>query len=781
MNSTLLPRALALVCCLIVSSLCFSNSNPLKFENSNLLEDCNNPPTILCPPFVWLKPTESDHPDRTGYPVVESGSGCDEPIITYYDEKEIINICHIVITRIWIAQDPNNMSLVDTCHQTIKRVDEEAPVFMNPPQDIDVYATTANCRSQVFWAMPEIYDNVLIDEISITGKWNGIVSTVENGGFYNEGLTEVTYFITDKCGNFTKYTFNINVRCADCHIQCPDDITLAVGSDVSPQFLGEAQSYSGNMDCGEASISFNDIMVETGCNGAMTFCRIWSATFEKNSGIFTCKQNIELTNNAPINLSACPPDVVVANNFTVVNWEEPVASNGLNSVTLSSNFMPGQFFPQGITTIIYTATDDCGNEEECSFKVSVLEDISHLDCPDDISILCDGNGGALVDWSPPTYDGSCSSCVKGRNIPGFIYIGSFNGSQYYCSQKNYTYAQAKLKAERLGGYIVSINSQEENDFVASYIGSSSALIGLSDFDNEGHFKWHSGESVSFTNWYYNQPNDKDNYQDAVEIMRSGEWNDVDNDSSLEFVLEIPCEFVTQLEGPGPGTYLEIGVYNVLYQIADGCGLEQYCQFTISVEEGISIECVDDIYVEIPSNDNDVEIEFETPKSNSCCDACPESNACGEVIQISGPSSGSRFEVGVTEIVFQASDPCGHVIECRFNVYVDRRPGSRLIEEDFQSSLINQIDRGEKEVLEIEVPEVFKVYPNPVSNLMTLEIPNVTNLKTASIIDQRGKLVRSLDINQMVTQIDIRYLDKGLYFLRIDFNSERTQILKIVKL
>jgi len=336
MNLTLLPKSAFIACLLILFSASFNASTNFETDNNfNLSEDvCSSNPIILCPQFVWLKPTESTHPDRTGYPdVFPGGPDCETPTLDYYDERNVINLCHIVINRVWIARDPNNAALFDTCHQTIKQVDEEAPVFNNRPEDITVYATTANCRTQVSWDMPEIYDNVLIDYITIIGEHKGQTFEAENGGFYKEGITTVTYTIVDLCTNTTTYSFTINVMCAACHIKWPMDACLPVGSDISPSVLGYAESYSGNVDCGNADINYRDIMRETSCNGAMVYYRVWSAFFDQMPGQeYSCMQRIELKDESEITLSDCPADVIVVNNFTPAVWEEPTASNGANVV-----------------------------------------------------------------------------------------------------------------------------------------------------------------------------------------------------------------------------------------------------------------------------------------------------------------------------------------------------------------------------------------------------------------------------------------------------------------
>ncbi|PIK57791.1 hypothetical protein BSL78_05317 [Apostichopus japonicus] len=81
-------------------------------------------------------------------------------------------------------------------------------------------------------------------------------------------------------------------------------------------------------------------------------------------------------------------------------------------------------------------------------------------------------------------------------------------------------------------YLADIQSMEENDFVSEMVaGGSRAWIGAEK--DVSSFYWiRDSESdkveVSFTNWKFNEPNDKDGSEDCVEINRGppGKWNDL---------------------------------------------------------------------------------------------------------------------------------------------------------------------------------------------------------------------------------------------------------------
>lgn len=98
-------------------------------------------------------------------------------------------------------------------------------------------------------------------------------------------------------------------------------------------------------------------------------------------------------------------------------------------------------------------------------------------------------------------------------------ITDWNAALQYCNAQN--------------GYLATITSQEENDFLYSYIkqeGYESAYFGLSDAASEGTWAWANGEAVTYTNWHKNEPNGENSGEDYALFYykySDGTWNDGD--------------------------------------------------------------------------------------------------------------------------------------------------------------------------------------------------------------------------------------------------------------
>ena len=121
----------------------------------------------------------------------------------------------------------------------------------------------------------------------------------------------------------------------------------------------------------------------------------------------------------------------------------------------------------------------------------------------------------------------------------FEYAGSFEGSDYYFSTSEGTWHEADDMSDNAGGHLVTISSEEENDFVISLMQQigSNGWIGFTDEATEGDWVWTTGEDVVYTNWAAGEPND-DGDQDCGQIYWNGEWDDIECDVERPFIMEV---------------------------------------------------------------------------------------------------------------------------------------------------------------------------------------------------------------------------------------------------
>lgn len=102
----------------------------------------------------------------------------------------------------------------------------------------------------------------------------------------------------------------------------------------------------------------------------------------------------------------------------------------------------------------------------------------------------------------------------------------FQGHSYQLFSTKMSWVDAKAYCEGLGGHLVTITSQTEQDFVCENFTKiyGTAMIGLSDADNEGDWEWVTGEVFNYSNWDSGEPNNEFN-EDYVLMHSDGTWND----------------------------------------------------------------------------------------------------------------------------------------------------------------------------------------------------------------------------------------------------------------
>jgi Ca2+-binding RTX toxin-like protein len=123
--------------------------------------------------------------------------------------------------------------------------------------------------------------------------------------------------------------------------------------------------------------------------------------------------------------------------------------------------------------------------------------------------------------------------IFGDNINLTSDFFSYNGKLYLLSNAG-TWTQAQAQAVSLGGNLVTVNNEAENQFLVDTFGEEQLWIGLTDQVVEEQFKWINGEAVTYTNWGPDQPNDVGGVEDYAQINFGGvgKWNDLPNDPSL---------------------------------------------------------------------------------------------------------------------------------------------------------------------------------------------------------------------------------------------------------
>lgn len=111
---------------------------------------------------------------------------------------------------------------------------------------------------------------------------------------------------------------------------------------------------------------------------------------------------------------------------------------------------------------------------------------------------------------------------------------SYGEHRYAITSDKLNWDEAKQFAIEQGGYLVIIDSNEENSFIRETyritlnVNNEDILwIGLSDVAEEGTFRWVNGEIPTFTNWSIGEPNNDYGTQNYGHMYLDGTWDDVE--------------------------------------------------------------------------------------------------------------------------------------------------------------------------------------------------------------------------------------------------------------
>lgn len=103
-----------------------------------------------------------------------------------------------------------------------------------------------------------------------------------------------------------------------------------------------------------------------------------------------------------------------------------------------------------------------------------------------------------------------------------------------------TWPEAKIKAEQMGGHLVTICTQEEQTLIEKMVlnGQRRAyFIGGTDEGHEGTFTWITGEPFGLAKWSHGEPNNAGGNENYLEVFNNGCWNDIPANIKRGFIVE----------------------------------------------------------------------------------------------------------------------------------------------------------------------------------------------------------------------------------------------------
>ena len=111
---------------------------------------------------------------------------------------------------------------------------------------------------------------------------------------------------------------------------------------------------------------------------------------------------------------------------------------------------------------------------------------------------------------------------------------------YKLMKNHLSWSVAKTACQAAGMRLASVHSASENALLVTAAAGNQVWIGGTDAASEGTWKWSpSGMPLSYTNWYYREPNNDWGNEHCLELVPrwSGKWNDLDCTANRKYVCE----------------------------------------------------------------------------------------------------------------------------------------------------------------------------------------------------------------------------------------------------
>jgi len=494
------------------------------------------------------------------------------------------------------------------CRACINVIDAEAPVILDMPADMSLATDLGVCQAVATWDEPTATDNDSLADFT---------SDFSPGDSFPLGATVVTYTATDATGNSTSSSFTITVEDMEAPSLAgiPADITLAAtAGSCAAVHVWDLPMASDN--CPGVSLSADHDSGESFTFGMTT---VTFTAMDDNGNSSIGSFNVTIIDVEEPLISQMPISVTLDNDAGICSavhlWADPVVTDNCAGAVLSSDYLSGDSFELGTTTVTYTATDGSGNSSSLAFTVTVndVEDPSILLMPSNMTLENDpGSCGAVADWMQPLGTDNCAAVD--------LTSSHSSGDSFPPGTTTVTYTVSDGSG----------NSVSESFFVAVTDTEDPVISGMPAdlmLDND------SGSCGATATWV--EPLVSDN---CAGVMLNGDH--------------------------ASGDVFPLGTTMVIYMAVDSSGNMTMSTFTVTVSD---IEAP--LISQMPTSvvlENDAGVCAAVHLWNEPI----VTDNCGGSTLTSDHSSGDSFEVGTTIVTYTATDSSGNSSSLTFSVTVN---------------------------------------------------------------------------------------------------------------
>ena len=404
----------------------FTDANGCTNSNSDdvTVQD-TTPPTISCPADIILN-NENGVCGAVATWLSTDVSASDNCSISSVTQTSGLNSGDIfpvgTTTNTFLVSD--NSGLTATCSFNVIVEDNEDPTWVNAPTDLTVECDGAGNVTE--------FDNWLNNTFTGMDNCPNWVITNDSSGLSDDcGMTGseiVTFRLTDESSNFIELdaTFTIedatpptiDVEASDLTVECDGNGNT---TEINDWLASIGTTGAASDTCAGVTWTNNFIALSDDCGMTGSATVTFTATDECNlTNTTTATFTIEDTTPPTIDVEASDLSIECDGNGNITEVNEWLASIGTtgaasdscagvtwtNDFTILNNDVCG-----ALTTVIFTATDECGNFVTTEATINTEDTIPPvIGCPGDVTAVTeDGDCGAIVNFQPAVAIDNCGS------------------------------------------------------------------------------------------------------------------------------------------------------------------------------------------------------------------------------------------------------------------------------------------------------------------------------------------------------------------------------------
>ncbi|MEC9475667.1 MAG: HYR domain-containing protein [Planctomycetota bacterium] len=575
--------------------------------------------------------------------------------------------------------------------------DTQNPVIEGVLVDVIIGNQPGVCGATHEWVVPDFLDNCGVAEV---------VASHQPGDFFSEGLTTITYLITDFAGLTAEDSFTVQV--ADLEVPqiltMPEDVVLENDPGVcgAAHFWELPETFD---NCDVSALVSNHQPGDIFPLGQTTV----TYTAQDPTGNVVSDQFMITVNDLEGPVFNGLPDVITVNcdpgSCTAqVDWVPPVPTDNCELLDFSISAQPGDTFTLGTSTVSLQGSDIHGNESFATFTVVVVDQEAPVitEMPADITLTAFGGFcGAVVHWDEPGAADNCQQLGVTADLPSgsFFDVGStlvtysVSDPSGNSSEASFTVTVTDDEAPQFSSIPVDFTIPTDPGLCGAVVSwpepsaTDNCAIESLVLDLENHSFLEKGEyfvTAIVTDVHGNSLTET--FTVTVADMELPILIGMAEDITIN-VMPDECKAVASWIPPttsdncgeeilasnySPDTYFVVGVTEVRYVVTDSSGNNH--------EETFNVIVVDEHFPVIEGVPADIEINTESGICTTVVDWIQETSSDNCWIQehTSSKMPGDVFDLGLTTVEISATDPSGNESTASFTVTVVDNEAPQLL-------------------------------------------------------------------------------------------------------